>query len=421
MKIAFIVTYFPKISETFVLNQIIELINKGHQLQIYSDFKGYEPDCHIEIKQYNLIEQTYYLLQNMPLNKILRLVKGFFYLTKEINSHSIILLRSLNFIEFHKYALNFKLLYSLIALRQAQNHNFDIVHAQFGTSGIKTMMLRKYGYFKGKFIVSFRGSDISKNLEKKKYDYNKLFNEVDLLLPVSEYFKQKLINLGCDKSKIKVHRSGINCKKFSYTLRTPPADGLFELVSVGRLIEKKGFEYGLKALKIMLERNYKINYKIIGDGPLMDYLKNLSTQLEIHHNVVFYGRKNHNDIWKMLNKSHILIAPSVTAKNGDQEGIPNVLKEAMAMGIPVISTYHSGIPELIEDGVSGFLVEERNENILAKKIELLINNPELWESMGETGRQIVEKDYNNETQNDKLVEIYSALIGDLHSEKLCSL
>jgi len=111
-----------------------------------------------------------------------------------------------------------------------------------------------------------------------------------------------------------------------------------------------------------------------------------------------------------LDDSNIFVLPSITTRDGDQEGIPNAIKEAMARGLPVVSTYHAGIPELIEDGISGFLVPECNEKALAEKIEYVISHPEIWQSIEEAGRKKIEEEYDKEKINDRLIEIFNQLV-----------
>ena len=105
-----------------------------------------------------------------------------------------------------------------------------------------------------------------------------------------------------------------------------------------------------------------------------------------------------------------MLAPSVTSQNGDCEGIPVAIVEALAWGLPVLSTLHSGIPEVIQDGESGFLVPERDTEALAEKLEYLIEHPELWPEMGRKGRKYVEEHYDIDKLNDRLVEIYQRLL-----------
>ncbi|HEY6104105.1 MAG TPA: glycosyltransferase, partial [bacterium] len=116
------------------------------------------------------------------------------------------------------------------------------------------------------------------------------------------------------------------------------------------------------------------------------------------------------EIRRLLEGAHILLAPSVTAQDGDQEGIPNVVKEAMATGMPVVSTRHSGIPELVQDAVSGFLVAERDVDALAERLVFLIDHPETWPEMGRAGRRKVEADFDVEHMHDRLIALYAQVL-----------
>lgn len=160
----------------------------------------------------------------------------------------------------------------------------------------------------------------------------------------------------------------------------------------------------------MAKDNPNLEYNIIGDGPLRQNLEQLIQELNATHIVKLLGQKQEQEIIEILNKSHIFVAPSITASDGNQDAPINVLKEAMAMGLPVISTYHGGIPELVEDGISGFLVPERDANALAEKLGYLIEHPEIWHEMGRAGHAYVEKHYDTNKLNDQLVEIYYELL-----------
>jgi colanic acid/amylovoran biosynthesis glycosyltransferase len=117
----------------------------------------------------------------------------------------------------------------------------------------------------------------------------------------------------------------------------------------------------------------------------------------------------HEQVVEVLRRASIFLAPSVTSADGDQEGIPVALMEAMSSGVPVVATEHSGIPELVEDGISGFLAPERDAGTLAVRLGQLIEHPELWPSMGEAGRRRVEADYDIEVLNDRLVDLLERL------------
>jgi colanic acid/amylovoran biosynthesis glycosyltransferase len=364
-------------------------------------------EVHAEVKQYHLPDRTYYWPQ-MSHNPLVRIVKGFKLLSDNFSKNPAILLRSLNVFRYGKQAAFLQLLYKATLLLDKQP--YDIIHCQFGPIGLMAKALRDIGVLKGKLIVSFRGFDISRSLEKQGdhyYDY--LFDSADLFLPVSENIKHKLVELGCVGSKIVVHPSGIDCSKFSLNPR-PHSNGKIRIITIARLVEKKGVEYSIRAVAKLVGAEQDIQYVIVGDGPLRNDLESLIQELDVHNYVKLLGWKKHEDVEQILANADILLAPSVTAKSGDQEGIPNVIKEAMAMGLPVVSTRHSGIPELVQDGISGFLVPERDVDGLMKKLSYLIEHREIWSEMGKAGRKYVEENYDINKLNDRLVELYQELL-----------
>ena len=143
---------------------------------------------------------------------------------------------------------------------------------------------------------------------------------------------------------------------------------------------------------------------------MMAELQQQIEELNASNTIKLLGWKQRNEVVEELDRSHILLAPSILGKNGTQEGIPSVLKEAMAMGLPVVSTQLSGIPELIQDGVSGFIIPQRDVDALIDKLGYLIEHPEVWPEMGHAGRAFIEKNYDVHKLNDRLVEIYQELL-----------
>ena len=135
----------------------------------------------------------------------------------------------------------------------------------------------------------------------------------------------------------------------------------------------------------------------------------LINNLRAEENIHILGSQKKKDLLKKMNDAHIFIISSVTAKDGDQEGQGLVLQEAQAMGLPILSTYHNGIPEGVVDKKSGFLVPERDVDALADRLNYLIEHPNTWQDMGKTGREFVEKKYDIKKLNQKLVEIYQRL------------
>ena len=152
-----------------------------------------------------------------------------------------------------------------------------------------------------------------------------------------------------------------------------------------------------------------LEYTIVGDGELRIELAALIQTLGVTQQVKLLGWRNQTEVVELLQRSHILLAPSVTAKDGNQEGIPVALMEAMAMGMPVISTYHTGIPELVEAGISGLLVPERDSEALAAKLHQLVSHPEQWASIAQAARLRVEQLHDIHCLNDQLVQLYQQL------------
>ncbi|GAG59657.1 unnamed protein product, partial [marine sediment metagenome] len=214
---------------------------------------------------------------------------------------------------------------------------------------------------------------------------------------------------GCNKERIILHRMGINLGIFKFSERRIQSNESIKILTVGRLVEKKGHKYAIKAIAKIVKRYKNIEYIIAGDGSLRKELENLVSELEIKNYVEFLGVVEQNEVLKLYRQAHIFVLPSITASNGDQEGIPIVLMEAQATGLPVISTYHSGIPEVIVDGESGFLVPEKDIDALTQKIEYLIEHSEIWPEMGRAGRKFIEERYDINKLNKRLVEIYRAL------------
>ncbi|MEB3827946.1 glycosyltransferase [Phormidium sp. CCY1219] len=406
MRIAFIVTHFPALSETFILNQIVGLIERGHEVDIYADNPRNEAKIHPDVEKYKLLERTYYRAGLSP-NLVKRWIKGVGLLLLNFYKNPVVLGRALNVTKYGDYSSSWLLPFA--ALHLFDKKPYDIVHCQFGSHGIKGALLKDIGLLQGKLVTSFRGFDLSKELPNLKDDFSRwLFPRGDLFLPVTEHWKNKLIELGCDENKIIVHRTGIDCDRFSFQPRQPSETGEIRLVTIGRFTEKKGIEYGIRAAAKLAKAYPNLRYTIVGDGWMRNRFERLTEQLGLQSQVDLLGWKQQAEIIEILNESHILLAPSVTSKDGDKEGIPGTLMEAMAMGLPVVSTYHSGIPELVENGRSGFLVPERDADSLAEKLEFLIQHPEQWPEMGEAGRKRVQEDYNIAKLNDRLVEIYKS-------------
>ena len=416
MRVAFLVGYFPVISETFVLNQITGLIDRGHEVDIYAlDGIRNNVKVHPDVEKYRLLDRTYAPVE-VRQNRYLKLLQGLKLLLIRCAGEPLTLVRLLKIIRYSQQRLSLSYIIQLLSLAilLVDQQPYDITHCQFGTFGLKGLHLRDLGAISGKFITSFRGYDISLYVQQNgDRVYDRLFATGDFFLANCDFFRHKAIALGCQPDKIAVLRSGIDCQRFFFAPRYLQPDDKVRIVTVGRLVEKKGIEYGIRAVAKLAKVHQNIEYQIVGDGGLRDSLQHLIQELEVGHLIKLLGAKQQQEIIQILDHSHIFIAPSVTGKSGDQDAPVNTAKEAMAMGLPVIGTLHGGIPELVEDGISGFLVPERDADALAAKLCYLVEHPEVWSKMGKAGRIYVEQLYDTHQLNDQLIKIYEQLIVDV--------
>ena len=302
-----------------------------------------------------------------------------------------------------------------------------IIHAHFAQSGILAIPYAQR--FKTPLIVSLHGNDVGILLGSQKYkpkwwlyaaSYRRLIKNTSLFLAGSTELKERFMELGCPADKILVHRLGIDLDSLKKSpLNKPESDSIIVLM-VGRLVEKKGFEYGIKAFARVVRKIEapKMLMKIAGSGPLRQHLENLVSDLDLKANVCFLGKLAHQEVKQILaEEAHILLAPSVIAKNKDRDSGLIVAKEAAACEIPVIGSLHGGIPEIIDDGKTGYLVPERDIEQLANKLESLVADQELMRKLGKAARLKMEKEYDIEQQVAELEAIYEEQIQTLRSQQ----
>jgi colanic acid/amylovoran biosynthesis glycosyltransferase len=406
MKIAFLVDEFPSISQTFVLNQIAGLIDLGHDVIVFAAKSGREGSNHDNYGKYGLLKKTHYY--RIPKNKIARIVKAMFLIVKYAPKNSAAILRSLNVFRYGKQALSLNLLFMSVPF--LEKGPFDIVHCQFGTLGPFAVWLSQISQSKCKLVTSIRGYDVTVFMKKQPEAYRELFDKGDLFLPVCEFLKERLVELGCEENKIVVHYSGIDCSKFNYVQRHRVLGEPVKVLTIARLVEKKGVAFAIEAVSRLVFKGEQIEYTVVGEGMLRKSLQQLVEGMGIEREVKLLGWKTHEEVKILLEESHVLVAPSLTSAGGDKEGIPNAIKEAMATGLPVISTLHSGIPELVTDSVSGLLVPERDAASIANAIAYLISRPEVCEEMGQAGRKQVEQNFDTKSLSKKLEGLYLELM-----------
>lgn len=300
--------------------------------------------------------------------------------------------------------------------RQVRQLKPVLIHAQFGLSGALILpWARSLGI---PLIVHYRGADATIDEASSRYislnhwlyfqRKDRLQQEARLFIAVSKFIKHKLVEQGFPPEKIISHYHGVDLNQF----RPEPQIKREPIVLfVGRLTEKKGCEYLIQAMVQVQSFLPNVELIIIGDGPLRANLESLAAKLLPRYQ--FLGVQPPDAVKNWMNRARLLAAPSITASQGDSEGLPNVVLEAQAMALPVVSTTHAGIPEAVIHGETGFLTAERDVEGLADYSLRLLKDLDLWQHFSAKGREHVETNFDRAKQTTVLESIYqSVLRGD---------
>jgi len=412
MKIAVFVDQFPIRSQTFVLNQITGLIDLGVDVDIIALNQGNLQLVNTEeLRKYQLVQRCHFLLdkQSKSISKLI--TRLLIILMGLLNSRvRITILKGLSPL-FGKQAAN--LMLSSIAAKQETTLSYDWLICHFGSAGVLANNLRKMGCLSGKIATIFHGFDISGNhhLKSNRRTYQSLFRDTELILPISELWRNKLQGLGCPANKITVHRMGVDLHHFQFLDKakqrlspTKQNTKILTIFTVARFTEKKGLQFAIESLQYLPE-NTNVHYIIGGYGDLEQVLREQVKSLQLENKVSFLGPLTAKEVNEQMISADVFLQPSITAKNGDMEGVPVAIMEAMAVGTPVLSTFHSGIPEIIENGQHGLLVAERDAKAIADKLTLLYSDTELRELLAKKARARIVNIANVDTLNKELLSL----------------
>jgi colanic acid/amylovoran biosynthesis glycosyltransferase len=285
-----------------------------------------------------------------------------------------------------------------------------LLHIYFGHIAVHLLPLIRA--WKHPSIVSFHGADVMVDMNKPAYRVATLqmLDAVPLVLVRSESLRRAVVNLGCDPDKIQIQRTGIPLGEFPFRHRAVLKNGEWQLVQAGRLIEKKGLTVTLRAFSSFLKQHPNATLTIAGEGPLLSGLQKCARELGIADHVSFTGFVSQEQLREIYYRSHIFVHPSQTGPDGNQEGIPNSMLEAMATGLPVFGTEHGGIPEAVENGVTGVLVPERDDEALGAALLNTVQRPGLLSRIAHAGGNAVRKHFDLSTQAQRLEDIYLQMI-----------
>jgi colanic acid/amylovoran biosynthesis glycosyltransferase len=297
-------------------------------------------------------------------------------------------------------------------LKAFNTYQASAVLAEYGPTGVRTKdACVRLGL---PLIVHFHGFDASvyEVLEENAESYPVMFQQASAVIAVSKAMQAKLISLGAPPEKVHYNPYGIDCERF-YGARPDFADPVF--LAVGRFVDKKAPQITISAFAQVLENCPAARLRMIGDGPLLDECQQLVAKLGIAHAVEFLGLQPPEVVQNEMRAARCFVQHSVQAENGDCEGTPVGILEAGASGLPVISTRHAGIPDVVIEGKTGFLVDEKDENGMAAHMSRLADDARLAAKLGLEARSWISTEFSRKKRIEKLWAIIKSCIDQTKS------
>jgi len=385
LKVAYYLHRFPHLTETFILREMLKLREMGVDVQVFSlmpplssstmhqQVQELMPYVHYSpfLFSFKLILAQVHFILRSPFRYIRALWRAIWQTWPEPHT----CLKTL--ILFPK---------SVYFARQLKEMRFDHIHAHFvWVNGVAAQVAADLIGVTNS-LHAHAGDIFPRNRESLR----RQLELVSSIVTVSEYHRDYLVDL-CPRWRpgdIHVIHYGLNPVEFT-SAHVPSEDDTIRIISVGSLFEKKGHEFLIDACAQLAAKGYRFRCSIVGNGPLQKALQGRINDLNLQERVELLGAKNQTEVQDLYNHSDIFALACVIAKSGDRDGMPNVLLEAMAMQLPVITTPVTGNPELVHDGENGLLVTERDSHALGQAIERLINDQSLRRRLGQQGRQTV--------------------------------
>ena len=402
--IAVFVSTFPSYSETFIVNQINCLIESGYNVEVFTEKIDSQVKHSKALLKHNILSnvKTYEAKLSIPEKKRKRILKaiGIFLKNKSIRLLIIKALKS----NKEKKKLN---LYNAFFIDYFKKYvdRYDIVHAHFGPNGNIVQAFQQLGLFNArKTVVTFHGYDVH-NFDAEFYE--SLFKSDIEYTVNSSFTRRKLQKLGA-LNKTTIIPMGVD-ELFFNDFTRPGKKDFITILSVARLMPVKGLEYGIKTVKLLIEKGYALKYIIVGEGPERAGLEKLINGLDLSEQVILVGVKKQEETYEYYRNADIFLLPGITTSEGVQEAQGLVIQEAQAMKLPVVITDAGGMQDGMISGETGFVVPEKDPTALSDKITILIKNPSLRKRMGDRGREFVKEKFDNKKLTQKLLtEVYEA-------------
>jgi len=404
--ICFVVPAFPVASETFVTNQIIEVKKRGYKVMVLTHHLGKieQSSQKTLLEQYGILDDVTVIEITVPKSKLKRFFSGLL-LTFTYFKY---------WIRIPNLSLRYRIINSPFLLRYySKFRHVDVFHVQFAAAGRGVAEMKACGLLQGKLITTFHGHDAhftnAKQLKKLQEHYRFIFDVSDFITVNTPFLGDVVTKLGCKAEKLQVIPMGIDLEFFKSNVERKdfPLKQV-RLISVGRLIALKGFKYAIDSVKILIDEGLDIQFTIIGQGPLYDSLNERIKKLNLQNHIRLLGKKSQVEIKSILDNSHLYLMSSIADKNGRSEAQGVVTAEAQAMGLPVVAFKSGGVPFTIKDGVTGFLVEEKNSLVYARAIKEVISDENRYHKMRSAAIDFAVNEFSNEAMMERFVGLYNS-------------
>lgn len=295
----------------------------------------------------------------------------------------------------------YSILHEKAFVKSLRKNKVDVVFAEYGLTGVAVMDICKRNNIP--LITNFHGFDMSvySVIEQNRDNYKTLFQLSSKIIAVSKVMYQRILDLGCPPEKLAYITYGPE----NEFLKIIPDYSEKAFIAVGRFVNKKAPYYTIIAFKKVLKKHPDAKLYMAGNGELMDVCENMVRYWKLENSVFLLGAMSHEDLLSYYSKVRAFVQHSITAKNGDMEGTPVAVLEASASALSVISTKHAGIPDVIIDGLTGFLVEEHDVDGMADKMVFILDNIEKASEMGSAGRKNIIDNYSMEIHINKLNQL----------------
>lgn len=404
MRIALVVTEFPAVSQTFVLDHLSGLLARGHAVDIHARRPGKESAEHPEIARLDLRARTHYL-PVPPHGRSAVWRDALRRAWRQLLGHPARLRALWRAGPAEEFWNRF---YAALPF-WAQGQDYQLLHAHSGQNGQRLLPLYSASLLRAPLVVTFHGHDVHGYLQGRPADfYAPLFARAAALVVCSEFMRARLLALGAPAAKLHLIPNGIAPERYHWRPREAPQGRPVELLSVGRLVEFKGLTHLLSALAEPALARRDLRLQVVGDGPLRAALEAQARDLGLKDRVRFLGAQPREAVQALMDAADLYVAPVVIDAEGNTETQGVALLEALACGLPVIASAVGGIPETLGEAAAG-LVPPGDPATLAAAIAQLLDEPGRWPRLSQSGRARIETHYQNQAWLDRLEQLYHSL------------